>query len=209
MVIYKTTNLVNGKQYIGRDKHNNPNYLGSGPLLKKAIKKYGKENFKKEIIEECSSFEQMVEREEYWLNYYDVGNNPSFYNRHNFSCGGATYGMTGKKHSEGHKKRISESLMGRKLSDETKKKMGLSKRGRIVSDETKKKMSQSKIGKQRHPRSEEHRKKLSEANIGKTLSDETKMKISIANRGRVRSDSVRKRISESLKYLYNKRKESL
>ena len=51
MIIYKTTNLVNGKIYIGKDKNNNPSYLGSGKILKLAIKKYGKENFTKETIE--------------------------------------------------------------------------------------------------------------------------------------------------------------
>ena len=47
MIIYKTTNLVNKKIYIGQDSKNNPEYLGSGAIVKKAIKKYGKENFKK------------------------------------------------------------------------------------------------------------------------------------------------------------------
>lgn len=51
MVIYKTTNLVNEKFYVGKDIKNNPNYLGSGLILKNAINKYGIENFKKEILE--------------------------------------------------------------------------------------------------------------------------------------------------------------
>ena len=42
MVIYKTTNLINGKIYIGKNKGNNNWYLGSGKLLIYAIKKYGK-----------------------------------------------------------------------------------------------------------------------------------------------------------------------
>lgn len=49
MIIYKTINIINNKIYIGRDMHNNPNYLGSGYILSKAIKKYNKENFKKEL----------------------------------------------------------------------------------------------------------------------------------------------------------------
>ena len=51
MIIYQTTNLINGKKYIGKDANNNPNYIGSGADLKIAIKEYGKHNFKKEIIE--------------------------------------------------------------------------------------------------------------------------------------------------------------
>jgi hypothetical protein len=50
--IYITTNLINGKQYIGLHSKNNKSYLGAGTLLLKAIKKYGKENFSKEILKE-------------------------------------------------------------------------------------------------------------------------------------------------------------
>ena len=41
MVIYKTTNLLNGKYYIGKDEKNNSDYLGSGKILKLAINKNG------------------------------------------------------------------------------------------------------------------------------------------------------------------------
>lgn len=50
-VIYCTVNLINGNIYIGKDSHNNPSYLGSGRILHKAIRKYGKHNFKKFIID--------------------------------------------------------------------------------------------------------------------------------------------------------------
>ena len=49
-IIYRTTCKVNGKIYIGQSKHNDPNYLGSGVLIKLAIKKYGKNSFYKEIL---------------------------------------------------------------------------------------------------------------------------------------------------------------
>jgi hypothetical protein len=61
MIIYKITNKVNSKIYIGQDKHDNPNYLGSGKILHLAFKKYGSENFIKEIIEECESKEHLNE----------------------------------------------------------------------------------------------------------------------------------------------------
>ena len=50
MNIYLITNLINGKQYIGVEKKYKPEYFGSGKLVKEAIKKFDKENFKKEIL---------------------------------------------------------------------------------------------------------------------------------------------------------------
>lgn len=50
--IYKTTNLINGKIYIGKHQTLDPNdsYIGSGKHLNYAIKKYGRENFVKEVL---------------------------------------------------------------------------------------------------------------------------------------------------------------
>lgn len=67
MIIYKITNLINGKIYIGKDKYDNPNYMGSGKLIKLAINKYGKNNFRKEIIEKCNSENELNIREKYWI----------------------------------------------------------------------------------------------------------------------------------------------
>ena len=51
-IIYKTTNLINDKIYVGYHSTEdiNDSYLGSGKLLKQAIKKYGENNFKRDIL---------------------------------------------------------------------------------------------------------------------------------------------------------------
>jgi hypothetical protein len=61
--VYITTNLINGKKYLGKHNGKHEGYLGSGTILKTAIKKYGKENFKREIIKECSSDKEAYELE--------------------------------------------------------------------------------------------------------------------------------------------------
>lgn len=64
--VYKVTNLVNGKYYIGKRKHRNPpkdGYMGSGKQIIAAIQKYGKENFSKEILEIVASDQEAAEIE--------------------------------------------------------------------------------------------------------------------------------------------------
>lgn len=63
--IYKTTNLINEKYYIGKHSTNNleDGYLGSGTYLRRSIRKYGKENFKREVLEFCETYEKLGERE--------------------------------------------------------------------------------------------------------------------------------------------------
>lgn len=85
MVIYKTTNLVTGKWYIGKSKYNRKWYLGSGTQLSQAIKKYGKQNFEKIILEECKDIVQLNEREQYWI---AVTNATQDRNSYNISKGG-------------------------------------------------------------------------------------------------------------------------
>jgi len=64
-LIYKTTNILNGKYYIGAhiQKKQNDNYLGSGQILSKAIRKYGRTNFVREILFEFSNEDEMWEKE--------------------------------------------------------------------------------------------------------------------------------------------------
>ena len=64
-LVYKTTCLVNGKIYIGQHQTYNPNdnYLGSGRDLKDDIQKFGRENFKREILFDFDTQKEMDDKE--------------------------------------------------------------------------------------------------------------------------------------------------
>lgn len=118
MVVYKTTNLVNGKVYVGQDSKNNPDYLGSGTIIKRAIKKYGVENFKKEILELCNSKEEMDEKEKYWIKELKTI-------KHGYNISEGGNGCLGCKQSDETKQKRSEKnignknpMFGKRLSDE-------------------------------------------------------------------------------------------
>lgn len=68
--IYCVTDTCNNKKYVGKFNRNIKlfeSYYGSGYLIRKAIKKRGKENFTKEVLEECFDLEQLNNREIYWI----------------------------------------------------------------------------------------------------------------------------------------------
>lgn len=67
MLIYKITNRLNGKIYVGQSIDDNPEYLGSGKLIKRSVEKYGVSNFKREVLEYCEKRELLNEREIYWI----------------------------------------------------------------------------------------------------------------------------------------------
>jgi hypothetical protein len=96
-VIYKITNLINSKYYIGRHatKNINDNYYGSGTGIKNAIKKYGIENFKKEIIAQARTREDLWLLEEIIVNS-EVVNDPLSYN---VAHGGINY-LNGLKNND-------------------------------------------------------------------------------------------------------------
>ena len=108
-LVYKTTNLVNGKIYIGKHETDNldDGYLGSGKLLRRAIEKYGEENFKREILFECSTREEMNAKEAELVNE-EFLKRDDVYNLKQGGEGGWDYlNSTGLNHS-GNLKQLSE-----------------------------------------------------------------------------------------------------
>lgn len=168
--IYKITNLINGKTYIGQHKYKNlyDSYMGSGKHLKRAQKKYGIENFRKEILYSNIRYKETVDDMERFAIAKERSIGKAEYN---IADGGG--GSKGAKHSDETKEKISASLKGKNkgkkrglFSEETKRKMSEAhkgKKGKLHSEEIKRKISEAKKGKKRGPLSEETKKKMSES----------------------------------------------
>ena len=128
--IYKITNLLNGKMYIGQHTTSNidDGYMGSGIHIGRAIKKYGKENFRKEWLMFCEDEEELNYMERVYVDQSWVDRSDTY----NLNLGGDYQHMSeqtrkkiseickGKPHSEEHKRKISESCKGKHRSDEAK-----------------------------------------------------------------------------------------
>lgn len=199
--IYRVTNLINGKTYIGQHQYKdlNDSYMGSGKHLKAAQAKYGIENFKKDILvfnvskkEHIDLLEKTfiaAEREKVGVeNCYNLADGGEGGNT------GSSWSK-GKHLSEEHKRKISEANKGHTAwnkgipcSEEAKKKISEANKGNLPwntgkhhSEETRKKMSETRKGKHQ---SEETRKKKSEAMKGKPKSEDHKKKLSERKKGR-------------------------
>lgn len=109
--IYKSINLTNNRFYVG--KHESvfltSAYLGSGVVLKNAIKKYGRENFIKEILETCYSRKELNKREIFWIKTLDAKNPKTGYNQTEGGTGGSI--NKGKKFSKEWSNNISKARL--------------------------------------------------------------------------------------------------
>ena len=129
--IYITTNNINGKKYIGQRKYGKDigTYLGSGILLNKAIRKYGRENFSKEIIDSANTLEELNELEIYYIKLYDAVESNEYYNI--ASGGKSANNYAGKSEEEMNEirkkfsKRCGEKhpMYGKKFSEEVRNNM--------------------------------------------------------------------------------------
>lgn len=108
--VYKITNKINGKWYIGKRKHRlpfNDPYMGSGKLIKVAIEKYGKDNFTKEILDIFETNEEASRLESYLVTKQSIKSNMS-YNMHEGGHGGFAHLNDG---SQVHKERCKKASL--------------------------------------------------------------------------------------------------
>lgn len=157
MIIYKITNKINGKVYIGQTVRSLNERIcehlrKKKSLVSKAIHKYGLDNFIIEQIDHAHSINELNTKEQHWIDFYDCIA-PNGYNQ--CEGGGNTFGYhhseeAKQKMSIGHKgKKCGEnnSFYGKTHSDETKKRFSELRKGRKLSDEWKKHIAESQCKK--------------------------------------------------------------
>ncbi|MEG1565841.1 MAG: NUMOD3 domain-containing DNA-binding protein [Bacilli bacterium] len=158
--IYKTTNKINGKIYVGQKKSERflgNKYLGSGKVITNAVKHYGNDNFTVEMLEEINSVEDLDNREIYWIKELNATNREIGYNiseggKVNRTMVGENNPFYGKHHSEKTIKRWSEIRKGlkgypHKMSEESKIKISIKNKGRIKTIEEIEKRRQTLLSK--------------------------------------------------------------
>jgi len=210
--VYQYQNLMNGKKYYGqttleegtREKlHLRDTKRGSQYYFHKALRKYGRDNFKKEILYYCPDQLSLSLIEDIYINLFSLS--PKGYNLKR----GGSHG----KFSRETKEKISESRKGQKHSIETKKKMSESRRGannsffgKHHSESARKKMSKIKENYIPWNKGKHHskitREKISESRKGQKHSIETKKKIGQKVKETFKDPIVQKRRSKAMEERY-------
>ncbi|TFJ45150.1 hypothetical protein CKN73_01520 [Carnobacterium divergens] len=185
--IYVTTNNINGKKYLGQKKIDEygkwRNYLGSGRAFKKALEKYGKENFSREIIDVGYSPEELNELEENYTRKLNCIEDRNYYN---LVHGGGT--VAGLKFSEQTIQRFRELNSGENNYFYGKKYIGELNPffGKRHTDESRVKMSLSHLGQEPWNK-----------NKTNNYSEQTLLKMSLAKKGKILSESHKLAIAKA------------
>ena len=169
--IYKITNTINGKVYIGqaqdiekRWKDHIKDSEKGNQVIYRAMRKYGVENFSFEVVEECS-IEELDEKEIYYIEEYNSYIHAENSNGYNMTLGGG-------------------GVRGYKLSKEARDKISRVHKGKVASQELREIRSRNSRG-ENNP------------NYGKHWSNEIKEKIRQGNRGRKHTEEERLKISKA------------
>jgi group I intron endonuclease len=152
IIIYKSTNIKNGKSYIGKTvkglkrrmyEHHTSSNSGSNSAFHSALRKYGHDSFEWSIIE-TTNVENINELEIYYIKNL----NTLVPNGYNLTYGGdgAPIGELNPAKRPEVREVLGKVWLGRKHSEKSKKKMSKSLKGRKLSEETKSKISNAQIG---------------------------------------------------------------
>lgn len=140
--IYKITNIINNKIYIGKHKYSkpelDPNYFASGKTINESLSKFGPDAFIKELIDVADSLEELNQKEKYWIKVLNA-REPNGYN--------LTDGGDGAPNLTGESRAKLAYWSGKKQSEETKQKRNESLRKVVHSEEWVNKISNSLKGK--------------------------------------------------------------
>lgn len=189
--IYCIERIKTGKKYIGQHiGYIDDNYWGSGVAIKQAIKKYGKDEFKKYVLEYCS-IEDLNEREIYWIKFYNTFLGEGY----NKDDGGKSNSGFWANLDEISKKEIQQKRLNNRPDNfhqimkevhrtRDNKSIGDKLRGRKCSPQTIEKMRKSALNRKR---SQETKDKISKSKLGKTLTPEQCKNISNATKGKPKS----------------------
>ena len=132
--VNKITNKITGKIYIGitnqgsgaRYRHHwYESRIGEPSPIHRSMAKYGEDNFTLEIIDFAETYEELKEKEKFWIKKFNSTDRNIGYNL--TEGGDGTFGRT---HSEETKEKIRQKALGRKISEETKKKMSEARIGK-------------------------------------------------------------------------------
>lgn len=132
--VYKITNKITGKIYVGITNqgsgaryhhHWYESRIGEPSPIHRSMAKYGEENFTLEIIDFADTYEELKEKEKFWIKELNSTDRKIGYN---LTEGGD--GTFGRMHSEETKEKIRQKSIGRKASEETKKKMSEMRKGK-------------------------------------------------------------------------------
>lgn len=152
--IYKTTNMINNKIYIGQHQGSylDDKYIGSGQLLSRAIKKYGRNNFKCELLELCKDKTDLDLKEKEYIKIYCSQDPTVGYNIADGGQGGdqgqevrqrISNSLKGVPKSLSHREKLSKAATGKHLTDECKQRISEGNKGKVISEATREKMSNS------------------------------------------------------------------
>ena len=201
--IYKTTCLVNGKIYIGKHEGSeSDNYLGSGTVFEFALKKYGRKNFKREILRRCETLHELRIWEHVFIKKYHAQDPSIGYNKADGDVNTSEYNPA--KLPEVREKMLIKNRQTTRDPEYRKRHSEIMKEyykthpatftGKHHSEKTKEKIRQKRLGSVAYnrgvPASEEQKRKQSEKMKGRYVGEKN------PNYGHKWTDEQRRHLSE-------------